>query len=60
MRNMDPAIVEQLQQMDVRRRAVLTDVERLKAERNAVSKEIGKMKDATARQEKIDAMQTRG
>ena len=31
-----------------------------KAERNAVSKEIGLMKDAAARQEKIDAMRMVG
>ena len=31
----------------------------LKAERNAVSKEISQMKDAAARQEKIDAMRER-
>jgi seryl-tRNA synthetase len=36
------------------------DVESLKAERNAVSKEIGKMKDEAARKPKIEAMRTVG
>jgi len=40
-------------EMDVERRALLTEVEKLKAQRNAVSKEIGKMKDEAARAAKI-------
>ena len=39
--------------LDERRRALLTEVERLKAKRNAVSKEIGKMKDRDAREARI-------
>ena len=37
--------VDSILQLDEKRRALLTQVEALKAERNAVSKEIGKMKD---------------
>jgi seryl-tRNA synthetase len=52
--------VDQVLELDARRRALLTEVEGLKAERNKVSKDIGKMKDAAARQEKIDAMRQIG
>jgi seryl-tRNA synthetase len=47
------AAVDEILALDVKRRELLTQVERLKAERNAVSKEIGKMKDAAARAAKI-------
>ena len=47
-------------QLDEKRRALLTQVEALKAERNAVSKEIGKMKDAAEREKKIAAMREVG
>jgi len=46
--------------MDARRRALITEVESLKAQRNAVSKEIGKSKDAAERQAKIEAMRQVG
>jgi seryl-tRNA synthetase len=59
-RQLDPAPVESLLKLDERRRTDLTKVEALKAERNAVSKEIGKMKDAAGRQEKIEAMRLVG
>ena len=59
-RNMDGAVVDQLQALDLERRGLLAKVEALKAERNAVSREIGKMKDPAARQEKIDAMKEVG
>jgi seryl-tRNA synthetase len=52
--------IDQLVRLDEQRRSLLTEVEQLKAERNIVSKEIGKMKDADARQEKIDAMKAVG
>jgi len=55
-RQMDPGVVDSILQLDERRRALLTQVEGLKAERNAVSKEIGQMKEAAARQLKIDSM----
>jgi len=59
-RQMDPAPVDAILQLDERRRTIVTEVERLKAERNAVSKEIGQMKDASARQVKIEAMRSVG
>ncbi|HKZ82106.1 MAG TPA: serine--tRNA ligase [Anaerolineae bacterium] len=39
------APIDRILALDVRRRALLTEVESLKAERNRVSKEIGKMKE---------------
>jgi seryl-tRNA synthetase len=59
-RQMDPAPVDRLLELDARRRAMIAEVETLKAERNAVSKEIGRMKDAASRQEKIEAMRSVG
>ncbi len=59
-RQMDPQPVDSLLALDERRRALLIEVEALKAERNAVSKEIGRMKDPTERQEKIEAMRAVG
>jgi seryl-tRNA synthetase len=40
----DPALVDTILALDVRRREILTEVEELRAERNRVSKEIGKLK----------------
>lgn len=45
--------VDDVLALDGRRRELLKEVETLKAERNVVSKEIGKMKDAAAREAKI-------
>ncbi len=59
-RQMDSSPVDDILKLDERRRALLTEVERLKAERNAVSKEIGKMKDAADREKKIAAMREVG
>lgn len=59
-RQMDEAPVEAVLELDRRRRELIAEVEQLKAERNATSKEIGQMKDAAARQEKIAAMRTLG
>jgi seryl-tRNA synthetase len=56
----DPAPVDAILKLDEQRRALISDVEVKKAERNAVSKEIGKMKDAADRQAKIDAMRALG
>ncbi len=57
---MDPAPVDQILALDVERRKILSEVETMKAERNRVSKEIGRSKDAAERQEKIDAMRRLG
>jgi seryl-tRNA synthetase len=59
-RQADPSPVDEILRLDEKRRALLTQVEALKAERNAVSKEIGRLKDAAERQEKIDAMREVG
>ena len=59
-RQMDPVPVDQAIELDVERRSLLSEVERLKSERNTVSKEISKMKDPTERQAKIDAMRQVG
>ena len=59
-RNDDPAIVDEIFDLDVRRREILQDVEALRAERNRVSKEIGQMKDKAARQARITEMREVG
>jgi seryl-tRNA synthetase len=41
-RQMDSSPIDEILKLDEKRRALLTEVEQLKAERNAVSKEIGK------------------
>ena len=48
-RQMDASPVDEVLRLDEKRRTLLTQVEALKAERNAVSKEIGKSKDAAER-----------
>ncbi|MBI3244276.1 MAG: serine--tRNA ligase [Chloroflexi bacterium] len=47
------APIDRVLELDSQRRTLLTEVEQLKAERNAVSKEIGKIKDAAEKQAKI-------
>ena len=59
-RQMDVAPVDDILRLDEKRRGLLIQVETLKAERNAVSKEIGKMKDAAEREKKIGAMREVG
>src|SRR5450759_1513669 len=59
-RQMDPAPVDRILELDVRRRILLTEVEALKAERNSGSKEISQMKDAAGRQDKIEVMRKIG
>lgn len=56
VRQMETSPVEQVLDLDVRRRNLIQEVESLKAERNLVSKEIGRMKDAVDREAKIEAM----
>ncbi len=55
-RGMDPSPVDEAVRLDSRWRDLLQEVESLKAERNKVSKEIGKMKDKEQREQKIAAM----
>jgi len=59
-RQTDASPVDAILQLDEKRRALLIQVEALKAERNTVSKEIGKMKEATEREKKITAMREVG
>jgi seryl-tRNA synthetase len=59
-RQMEVSPVDDILRLDEKRRILLTQVETLKAERNAVSKEIGKMKDAAEREKKIAAMREVG
>ena len=59
-RQMDPGPVDRALELDEKRRSIIQEVEELKAERNVVSKEIGRMKDPDERQEKIDAMRVVG
>ncbi|EFO79582.1 seryl-tRNA synthetase [Oscillochloris trichoides DG-6] len=56
----DPAQVDAILAVDERRRSLIKEVEVLKAERNAVSKEISKLRDATEREAKISAMRAVG
>lgn len=59
-RQLTPAPVDQILVLDEQRRSLIRDVETMRSERNSVSKEIGRMKDKDARQEKIDAMRVLG
>ncbi len=56
----NPAPVDKILELDAKRREIIADVESLKAERNATSKEIGKMKDPAERQVKVEAMRVVG
>src|SRR5919206_2079777 len=56
----DPAMVNAIVQADERRRRLLVEVEQLKAERNAVSKQIGAMRDKAARDARIAEMRSVG
>lgn len=56
----DGAIIDTILALDEQRRSLLREVEALKAERNAVSKEIGKMKDAAERDARIAEMRAVG
>ncbi|MDQ3004695.1 MAG: serine--tRNA ligase [Chloroflexota bacterium] len=59
-RQLDISPVDEILRLDEKRRGLLTEVEKLKAERNMVSKEIGKMKDAAEREKKIVSMREVG
>jgi len=59
-RQMDPGVVDQVLSLDLKRRDLIVQVETMRSERNAVSKEIGRMKDKDARQAKIDEMRQVG
>jgi seryl-tRNA synthetase len=59
-RQLEVSPVDDILRLDEKRRSLLTQVEALKAERNVVSKEIGKMKDAAEREKKIVSMRDVG
>ena len=59
-RQMDSSPVVAVLALDDQRRSLIQDVEALKAERNAVSKEIGRMKEPAERQAKIEVMRLVG
>ncbi len=59
-RQMETMPVEEILARDVLRRATIQEVETLKAERNAASKEIGRTKDPAERQAKIEATRQMG
>lgn len=59
-RQMEFDSIDKILQLDEQRRTLLNEVEKLKAERNVVSKEISQMKDAISRQSKIEAMRLVG
>ena len=59
-RQMDDSPIDEVLRLDEKRRALLIQVEALKAERNAVSKEIGRSKDAAEREKKIASMREVG
>ncbi len=59
-RQSDAAPVDEILVLDSKRRGLLVEVETLKAEKNAVSKEIGQMKDPQQRQSKVEAMRAVG
>ncbi len=59
-RQMDSDVVDSVLELDEKRRALILDVESRKSERNAVSKEIGRMKTAEDRESKITAMRELG
>jgi seryl-tRNA synthetase len=59
-RQLEIAPVDQILELDRKRRLTIQETESLKAQRNAVSKEIGKTKDPAERQAKIEAMRQVG
>ena len=59
-RGEDPAIVDEVRELDVKRRKLLQEVENLRAERNRVSKRIPKIQDPQEREAKIQAMRELG
>jgi len=59
-RQMGTDVIDEIVALDEKRRALILDVESKKAERNAVSKEIGRMKDKEEREAKIASMRSLG
>lgn len=59
-RHMETGVIDEIVALDEKRRALILDVESKKAERNSVSKEIGRMKDKDEREAKITSMRVLG
>lgn len=59
-RHMESSVVDEVIALDDQRRALIQEVENKKAQRNQVSKEIGRMKEKAGREEKIAAMRSLG
>jgi seryl-tRNA synthetase len=59
-RQLETGVVDRALELDEQRRGIIQQVETLKAERNNVSKEIGRMKDPAEREAKIAAMRSVG
>ena len=59
-RQMETAVLDDILALDKQRRQLIQESEALKAERNKVSKEIGKMKDQSSRALKIEEMRAVG
>ncbi|HID89949.1 MAG TPA: serine--tRNA ligase [Anaerolineae bacterium] len=59
-RGEDPSVVDRVLAVDERWRGLLTELEDLRAERNRVSKEIGRMKDPGERKARIAEMRAVG
>ena len=59
-RHMDTQVVDEVLALDEERRRLILEAETRKSERNAVSKEIGQMKSAVEREQKISAMRALG
>lgn len=59
-RQMETDIIDEIVALDEKRRAMILDVESKKAERNAASKEIGRMKEKEEREAKIASMRALG
>lgn len=55
----DPALIDQVLELDGQRRTLLFEVEQLKAEKNAVSKAIGQTKDPAERERRIAEMRAK-
>jgi len=59
-RGEDPSVIDRVLAVDERWRGLLTELEELRAERNRVSKEIGRMKDPAEREARIAEMRAVG
>lgn len=59
-RGEDPGVIDEVLRLDSQRRELIFQVEQLKAEKNAASKAIGKIKDPAEREQRIAEMRAKG